>query len=161
MPFQGSCHCGALTYLYHTELAPPEWSLRACQCSFCRAHGARTTSDPRGTVAFQVTQPDRLSRYRFGHRATDFLICAHCGVYIGALAEIFGSLFAVINTNALRPSPAGLEEAQPVNYEGESAQLRSARRAERWTPCAGIMGAGSQAPAGKRTARPPPPRCEG
>jgi hypothetical protein len=140
MPYQGSCHCGALSYVYHTELPPQEWAIRACQCSFCRAQGARTTSDPRGTVAFHVAQPDRLRRYRFGHRITDFLVCAHCGVYIGALTEISGSLFAIINTNALRALPAELKEAAPVSYEGESSETRTERRRERWTPCAGITG---------------------
>lgn len=138
MPYQGSCHCGALTYRYETELAPATWSIRACQCSFCRAHGARSTSDPQGTVTFQVGQPDRLRRYRFGYGVTEFLICARCGVYIGALAEISGSLFAIINTNALLTPPAGLKDALPVSYEGESAARRAERRRDRWTPCAGV-----------------------
>ena len=140
MPYQGSCHCGALTYVYHTELPPPEWAVRACQCSFCRAHGARTTSDPRGSVAFRAVQPDRLRRYQFGHRITDFLVCACCGVYIGALTEIAGHRFAVINANALRPPPAGLRAAASVSYEGESAEARTDRRRDRWTPCTAIGG---------------------
>ncbi|MGH8289164.1 MAG: GFA family protein [Steroidobacteraceae bacterium] len=140
MRFQGSCHCGALTYVYHTELPPQEWSLRACQCSFCRAHGARTTSDPRGSVAFYVENPGGLRRYRFGHRITEFVICAQCGVYIGAVAEISGGLFAVINTNALHSFSADLKEAEPVNYDAESTEMRTARRRNRWTPCAPIAG---------------------
>lgn len=138
MSYRGSCHCGALTYVYDTQLPPQEWSIRACQCSFCRAHGARSTSDPQGTVAFHVAQPDRLRRYRFGLGVTEFLICAHCGVYIGALTEISGSPFAIINTNALRPPPAGLKEAVPVAYDGESLETRTERRRRRWTPCAGV-----------------------
>lgn len=140
MRYQGSCHCGALTYLYQTDLPPQDWAIRACQCSFCRAHGARTTSDPQGTVAFRVAQPNRLRRYRFGYCVTDFLICAHCGVYTGAVTEVSSSLFAIINTNALRPLPAGLREAAPVIHEGESAAERSERRRKRWTPCTGIAG---------------------
>ena len=42
----GSCHCGAV----HVQLDPgkpvAELALRACQCSFCRRQGSRTTSDP-------------------------------------------------------------------------------------------------------------------
>jgi hypothetical protein len=140
MPYQGSCHCGALTYAYQTDLPPQEWSIRACQCSFCRAHGARTTSDPQGAVAFHVQQPDRLRRYRFGQGLAEFLICAHCGVYIGALTEIAGGCFAIINTNALRPRLVGLKDAAPVNHDGESAQMRNERRRNRWTPCSGITG---------------------
>ena len=137
MRYQGSCHCGALSYVYQTELPPEQWSIRACQCSFCRAHGARSTSDPHGTVAFRVAQPERLHRYRFAHGVTDFLICAHCGVYLGAVTDVSGSLFAIINTNALRPVPAGLKDAAAVSHEGESAKARTERRRARWTPCAG------------------------
>jgi hypothetical protein len=140
MQYQGSCHCGALSYVYHTALPPNEWAIRACQCSFCRGHGARTTSDPRGTVAFHVAPPDRLRRYRFGHRLTDFLICAHCGVYVGALAEISASLFAVINTNALRPAREDLKAPTPVDYDGESPEVRTERRGKRWTPCVAVTG---------------------
>jgi hypothetical protein len=142
MAYRGSCHCGALTYFYDTELPPEAWPIRACQCSFCRAHGASSTSDPRGTIAFHAEPPDRLRRYRFGHRVTQFLLCAECGVYVGAVTEISGSLFAIINTNALRAPPAGLKPAMPVDYEGESAEMRTERRRSRWTPCAGITGGG-------------------
>jgi hypothetical protein len=91
-------------------------------------------------VAFRVEQPERLQRYRFGHRITEFLVCAHCGVYVGAVTEIAGSLFAIVNTNALRAPPAGLKEPAPVNYDGESSQTRSERRRNRWTPCAAVAG---------------------
>jgi hypothetical protein len=142
MQYPGGCHCGALTFVYDTELPAQAWSIRACQCSFCRAHGVHSTSDPRGSVAFHARQSDQLRRYRFGRSTTDFLLCARCGVYIGALTEISGSLFAIINTNALRPAPAGLEDPVPVSYDEESALARSERRRNRWTPCAGIAGCG-------------------
>lgn len=51
--FEGACHCGAIGYLYRTALDPERWNVRACQCSFCRAHAARTTSDPAGSVQFR------------------------------------------------------------------------------------------------------------
>jgi hypothetical protein len=39
MLYQGECHCGAIGYTYRTELAPEQWPIRSCQCSFCRMHG--------------------------------------------------------------------------------------------------------------------------
>ena len=48
----GSCHCGAIGYDYATEVPPPDWSIRACQCAFCRAHDALSTSDPKGEIRF-------------------------------------------------------------------------------------------------------------
>src|SRR5439155_217050 len=63
-------------------------ALRADTCSFCRRHGARTTSDPSGHVAITVHHPDQLLRYRFGLRTADFLVCTRCGIYVkGTVAQ--------------------------------------------------------------------------
>ncbi len=132
--FRGRCHCGALGYLYQTSLDPPAWSVRADQCSFCRAHGAWTTSDPHGSLTFQVTDPSRLVRYRFGLRTADFLICGQCGLYIGAAITRPRGRFGVVNVNVMRPAPAGIPQPVPVSYEGENEAQRTARREARWTP---------------------------
>jgi hypothetical protein len=58
------CHCGALTARYRTAIAPVEWAVRACQCSFCRSHGAIATSDPEGLLEFRSSDPNRVQRYR-------------------------------------------------------------------------------------------------
>jgi hypothetical protein len=135
MRYQGRCHCGAVGYGYHTELAPQEWAIRACQCTFCRAHGACTTSDPHGLIEFHVGPLGRLRHYRFGHGVTDFLVCAECGVYVGATTDVSGALLAIINVNALRPRPAGLREPAPACHDGESVEERNRRRALSWSPC--------------------------
>lgn len=132
--FEGCCHCGAIGFVYRTSLRPAAWAVRACQCSFCRAHGARTTSDPRGTVEFRVSDPGLLNRYRFGTGAADFLLCRHCGTYLAALIETPAGCFATINVNALHPSPTETPAAEPVSYDGETAGERQVRRERRWTP---------------------------
>src|SRR5262249_20324844 len=90
------CHCGALTARYQTDLAPTRWSVRADQCSFCRAHGAAMTSDPAGALEFAATDPTRLSRYRFGTQTADFLLCGHCGIFIGGTMTHQGRRFGVL-----------------------------------------------------------------
>lgn len=135
MRYQGRCHCGAIEYGYQTALAPRDWAIRACQCTFCRAHGARSTSDPGGLVEFHVGKPERLRRYRFGHGITDFLVCAECGVYVGATTTVGSALLAIVNVNALRPLPDGLPEAVPAYHDGESAEEKNRRRARSWSPC--------------------------
>ena len=57
-PLTGRCHCGNLELSLETSVRPEELSLRADTCSFCRRHGARTTSDPSGHVAITVHHPD-------------------------------------------------------------------------------------------------------
>jgi hypothetical protein len=132
--WHGSCHCGALGFEYRTALEPANWSVRACQCSFCRAHGAVSTSDPDGSVQFTHRDPQQLSRYRFGHKTADFILCGRCGAYLGAVTEVDGRALAVINVNTLEPRPNGLPDAQPMSYDGESGASRGSRRAVRWSP---------------------------
>jgi hypothetical protein len=133
----GRCHCGALGYEYRTSRPPSAWTVRACQCSFCRTHGALTTSDPQGSLTYRIENADRLVRYRFGLRTAEFLICAQCGVYLGAVIATPRGQFGIINVNALKPPPAGLPQPQPVSYDGEGELERTVRREARWTPVAG------------------------
>jgi hypothetical protein len=132
--FEGGCHCGALGFSFQTRLPVSEWSVRACQCAFCRAHGALTTSDPAGELTFHVNEPQALQRYRFGLKTADFLLCRGCGIYLGAQIATAGGAFGIINTRALRPTPAGLPPAVKAEYGSESTSARIARRQERWTP---------------------------
>lgn len=132
--WHGSCHCGALEFEFHTALAPANWSVRACQCSFCRAHGALYTSDPAGSIKFTHRDAAQVSRYRFGHKTADFVFCGRCGGYLGAVTELDGWQLMVINIQVLDPRPGGLAAAQSMSYEGESGDARNSRHATRWTP---------------------------
>jgi hypothetical protein len=134
MDFEGSCHCGAIGYVMSTVLAPPSWSVRCCQCSFCRAHGARCTSDPAGSVRLRVQDERSLVRYRFGPRSADFLVCSTCGVYIGAVLTSAHGTFATVNVNALAADPKGMCPPVAVDYGSESIAARVERRERTWTP---------------------------
>ena len=128
------CHCGILTARYQTALDPAAWPVRACQCSFCRSHGAQMTSDPDSSLAFRATDAARIQRYRFGERTADFLICRECGVYVGVQMESDKGRFGVLNTLALRPLLSGLPAPAPMDYGAETAEVRRLRRESRWTP---------------------------
>lgn len=124
MILRGSCHCRALGVVLRTDA---DIELRACQCSFCRLHGALSVSDPLGKARIVVRQEALLTRYRFAAKTADFLLCGGCGVYIGAICSPGR---ATLNARTL-----GLEgPARPVSYESETAAERVARRLERWTP---------------------------
>jgi hypothetical protein len=128
MDYPGRCHCGAIRVEFGTAkpLAP-----RACQCGFCRRHGARTISDPEGSALLDLS-PETI-RYRFGSEGADFLICGRCGVYIGAVAEFDGRFYATLNLNAFDDPRLDLE-AMPVSYDGEEAADKAGRRRMKWTP---------------------------
>ena len=132
--YRGSCHCGAIGFTYRTAQRPDRWSVRACQCTFCRAHDALSTSDPQGRLDFVAAKPELLQRYRFGLGTADFLLCRNCGIYIGAAIDTGGGRFGIINTHALIEPPAGIAVPVPIVYNNENTEGRISRRGERWTP---------------------------
>jgi hypothetical protein len=132
--YSGACHCGAIGYTYRSGQDSSAWNVRACQCGFCRAHHALTTSSPAASIEFTVRESRLLNRYRFAQRTADFLVCRQCGVYIGALIETARGSFGIININALRPMPAGLPAPAAMEYGAESREQRIARREQRWSP---------------------------
>lgn len=134
MEHRGGCHCGNLRVSLRLTQAPAEVRLRACGCSFCRAHNTRTTSDPNGAVDIWAGDWGLVERYRFGTRTAEFLICRCCGVYIGAIGQEGTGTFAVINTNCLDDRAAFTQAPVPVDHGGEATQDRLVRRAANWTP---------------------------
>src|ERR1041384_5307597 len=82
--FDGSCHCGALTIRLATASEPRQLPVRMCGCTFCLRHQPRYTSDPAGHVTIRLATADAASRYRFGLRLADFLVCRTCGVFVAA-----------------------------------------------------------------------------
>lgn len=132
--FEGGCHCGNLAYVFEASASLDVLGLRADQCSFCKAHRARTTSDPHGAMRIFVREPFALSRYRFGLGITDFLVCTHCGLYIGALMEDGGGAWFTVNANTFYSPPPEDFPVAPVDYDAEDTIARIARRKQKWTP---------------------------
>ena len=66
MIHEGGCHCGNLRLTLRLSRPPQEVRLRACGCSFCRAHATRTTSDPQGAAEIWARDWDLVELYRFG-----------------------------------------------------------------------------------------------
>jgi len=130
----GGCHCGNLRLRLSLSQAPEETALRACGCSFCRAHSTRTTSDPHGGVEIEAEDWSLVEPYRFGSGTAEFLICRRCGVYLGAISETAAGTRAVINTNCLDDRAAFTRPPEPVDHDGETTDDRLARRAANWTP---------------------------
>lgn len=132
--YEGGCHCGNLAFVFAASAPLETLGLRADQCSFCRAHGARNTSDPNGAMSMSVRDTGALVRYRFGLRTADFLVCARCGVYIGALMDDRDGRWFTVNVNAFQPPPRDDFPIAPVDYDAEDVVARIARRKTRWTP---------------------------
>jgi hypothetical protein len=136
MEHTGGCHCGNIHVRLRLSQAPADTPLRACACSFCRAHQTRTVADPDGM--FEVAANDWLlvERYRFGSRTADYLVCRRCGVYVGAVCETETGLRAVVNVNCLADRARFTQAPSAPDYDGETTTARLARRAANWMPAA-------------------------
>jgi hypothetical protein len=130
---RGGCHCGNLRLTLRLTQEPGEVRLRACGCSFCRAHNTRTVSDPDGAVEIWADDWSLVQSYRFGTGTAEFIICSRCGVYIGALGETASGTRMVVNTNCLDDRAAFTRDPAPTDHNGETADDRLARRAANWT----------------------------
>ena len=133
-PLTGFCHCGALTITFETTREPSDLPVRVCGCAFCTKHRPRYTSDPAGHVTIRIADDTAVSRYRFGLRLADFLICKACGVFVAAV-EPGPPARAVINLDVLaRAADFTAAPTAFTAYDTEDAAARTARRAKNWTP---------------------------
>ena len=130
----GHCHCGAIRVELEPGKPAGELALRACQCGFCRRHGALTTSDTESRLHIEAA-PGALNRYRFGARAVDALICDECGVYVASVLQTDdGRLMATLNVAGVDLEGLSDRTGEPVSYEHETQDERLARCKARWTP---------------------------
>jgi hypothetical protein len=134
MRFQGRCHCGNVEVGFETARPPESLGLRECTCTFCRRHGATSVTDPAGALEVRLRDPGEVSRYRFGLRTADFLVCRTCGVYVAAVCTIDGATYATLNANTLDARASFTQRPVPVNLDAETAAERIARRRRVWTP---------------------------
>ena len=134
------CHCGNLQAELTTDKAPEDMWLRACQCDFCRSHNMRSLSDSEGRMAIRVADGAAVNRYHFGLKMVDFLICRNCGNYIGAVQEVDGQLYGIMNANLTENRGVQFGEADHRFYEEETGEERSARRKKVWTPATLTVG---------------------
>lgn len=94
----GSCHCGNVNVSIELPRDPLEYSPRACDCDFCRKHGASYFSDPNGILCLMVRNRKLLHGYRQGSGTAEMLVCTNCGVLIGGMFKTDIGEFTAINT---------------------------------------------------------------
>lgn len=124
---KGGCHCGNIRLEAQLTRAPETYSPRACDCDFCRKHGASYLSDPDGALQIHVRDMDLLGKYRQGSGIADCLFCKCCGVLIGVTHRINGQLCGAINTQAVEDGTI-FGEKKPVSPK----ELSASAKTERW-----------------------------
>ena len=129
MIYRGACHCGAVSAAYETD-APVR--LRHDGCSFCASRGVKSASDANGKLT--LTSAHTLTRYRFGQKTADFLMCPVCGTYVVASMQGPHGAVGVINVVGLQVPELKDEPATTAWLDSETSEDRIARRLSRWTP---------------------------
>lgn len=74
--YQGSCHCGRVTFELVTDLAPA----RRCNCSICKRKSAVMVTAKDGTFAITDGDPF-ISLYQFNSMSARHHFCNICGIY--------------------------------------------------------------------------------
>lgn len=97
----GGCHCGNVHLEITLTAATSMQSPRACDCDFCRKHGAAYVSDPQGKLRIDVRNENDFGKYKQGSGISDCLICRNCGVLIGFSYQEDDQLYVVINSKAI------------------------------------------------------------
>jgi hypothetical protein len=132
MDHSGGCHCGNIHVRLRLSKPPQDTPLRACGCSFCRAHMTRTVADMAGHFTLTADDWSLVEPYRFGSRTADYMICRRCGIYVAAVCETAAGTRAVVNINCLNDRAAFTQPSGTTNYDGETEAARLSRRATNW-----------------------------
>ena len=128
----GSCHCGNVRFELRWPASEAVIPIRQCGCDFCSKHGGAWTSHPESELAIQVSDPSVVSRYRFGTKTADFLVCATCGVVPVVLSEIDNILYAVVNANTFADVGALEVSRRSTDFDAEDRKSRLNRRQRNW-----------------------------
>jgi len=128
-----SCHCQRLQLALHGALDPAATAPRACDCSFCQAHGAAWISDPDGELVVTAADAEALGRYRQGSESAEFLFCRHCGVLVAVVFATGNGLRGAVNVRCLARA-AEFAQTQTVSPQQLPAEQRRERWRTLWTP---------------------------
>lgn len=121
----GSCHCGAVHVELRTRRCADAFVPRACDCSFCRKHGAAWVSDADGEIILSGLAASGL--YRQGAELAAFRFCMNCGVLVAVVYADAEGERAALNARCMADQQAFAAD-QPASPQ----QLSAAEKVARW-----------------------------
>jgi len=115
MHYQGSCHCGALSFEVEGTLD----SAMECNCSICVRKGALLWFVPRSALRLRA-DPQAIGTYTFNRHVIKHHFCRTCGIHPygeGTLPD--GTAMAAINVRCLEG--VDLAGIPVTRHDGRSA----------------------------------------
>ena len=133
-PINGSCHCKNICFVLRWPDPDTEIPVRMCGCTFCKKHGGSWTSHRDSDLAIAIDDESLVSKYRFGTKTADFVVCSVCGVTPLVLCEIEDTLYAVVNVNTFEDADRISYSSSMTDFDGEDTGSRLERRKRNWIP---------------------------
>lgn len=124
-PLHGGCHCGRIALEMTLSKPASQLTPRACDCSFCRKHGAAWLSDAAGSLRVRFRGEPLV--YRQGSAQAEFIACAHCAVLVMVRYEHDKRVHAAVNVRALEDAGSF-----PADQPASPQKLSSGDKRERW-----------------------------
>jgi hypothetical protein len=128
---KGGCHCGNIGVDVELAAAPETYRPRACDCDFCRKHGAAWVSDAKGSLHIHIRNAHEGVAYRQGSKQAELLLCRNCGVLVAVLYRTGKELHAAVNAKALA-SIVEFGAEQTVSPQKLSAAEKTSRWQDKW-----------------------------
>jgi len=113
MKYQGSCHCGKVSFEVEGELV----QTTECNCSICSRKGSLLWGVSPDNFRL-LSAEQELSTYTFGKQSIEHRFCPRCGIHTFAEGILSGKPMVVINVRCLE----GIDlSALPVkHFDGRS-----------------------------------------
>jgi hypothetical protein len=143
--FRGGCHCGGLHIEFSTHADSAHLVPRACDCAFCRKHGAAWVSDPAGRLRIAIAETQVLASYEQGSQTARFRLCARCGVLVAVTYAHGDRLFGAVNATCL-DDPTAFGSPVPASPQRLSCEEKTDRWVRLWIPGVELFASGIDDP---------------
>lgn len=125
-----SCYCQNIQL--ELDWQPQHLQARACDCGFCRRHGALWTSDPDISMRVRIRAPEQVNAYAFATETAHFQVCQNCGCVPYVRTVIDQQPYALVNLRCWQDFDLTRIQIQAVSFVGEDLNARLQRRQARW-----------------------------
>lgn len=114
MKYQGSCHCGAVSFEVEGEIK----DVVACNCSMCQRKGSLLWFVSRDSLRL-LSREDATSNYQFNKHVISHRFCPACGIHpYGEGADPKGNAMAAINVRCIEN--VDLASIPVQNFDGRA-----------------------------------------